>query len=144
MRLVIWDAIVSIMTSPEFNGLVPEGKKPFLEPMSTNHLWILVAFNWWSFHKKSILYMSLGIINSILQPHLPAEQWPKIMSNWIGTYNRLFMSEQDEFVWDISIPMRVINNRTHSAAGILISTLFCGYNTVHFLKYSHNRQIDTA
>ena len=61
------------------NGLLPDGTKPFPEPILIYHQWERMAFTWGQFHRNDIFDMILKMIHLRLQPHLSGEgvQWVK-------------------------------------------------------------------
>ena len=50
----------SIVNNGSGNGLLPDGTKPFPEPMLTFHQSGPVAFKWWQFHRKHSRYQPMN------------------------------------------------------------------------------------
>ena len=64
------------------NGLLPDGTKPWPEPMLTYHQWGLVAFMWGQFHKRYLNHQSLKSVWKLqiykISFKFPRGQWVKI------------------------------------------------------------------
>ena len=84
------------------NGLLPDGIKPLLEPMSPNHQWGFVAFTWGQFHNKCSRYLSL-ICVWILQPYFPETNELRLQGKMADISKFIFLNENCSILIQISL-----------------------------------------